>query len=332
MDRIAATQQGRPGYARAPMGTAKGGVALALALAVSSVATAQSAPIPPAVRAQLDRGEQLFGAGGFDAALAEYESAYAAMEGHPRRYLVHFNIAQCHERLASYDLALAHYQRYLDEGGSGEPDAAEIRGRIRVLEGLLGTLSIQLRWPDAVGEDARPAVEVWMGRRRVGSAPGELRLPGGNHAIEVRAPGFEPNVQPVLVAAGARVELAFDMRPTAGGGLHPAVFVTTSIAAALAAIAGASLGGYALAQADEGRNRAEPEDATFTRDDVRAIQELGVVADVLFGAAGALAIASIILLFATDWDGDPRPAESTQVSLRPLVDPSGVGVAVEGSF
>lgn len=303
-----------------------------------AVATEPAESDPPAVsadaRAHLDRGDQLFEAGGFDAALAEYQAAYAAMEGHPSRYLVLFNIAQCHERLSQYDLALEHYQRYLDEGGANEADAAQVRGRIDVLGGLLGTVAIAVTWPEDVPEEQRPAVDVWVGERRVGHAPGEIRVPGGNHAIEVRAPGFELRIESVTLAAGARVELAFEMRRiSSGAGLHPAVFVGSTVAAGLALVAGASIGGYVLSRTDQ-LNALQGADQVLRTDaEIDTLQDLALVADIMYGTAALFGVAAIILYFATDWDGD-APPETAAASLRitPVASPTACGLVLEGAF
>lgn len=309
----------------------------ALLWASASIAFAQeTAGAPPAVsagaRAHLDRGEQLFAAGGFDAALAEYQAALTAMQGHPSQYLVLFNIAQCHERLSHYDLALSFYQRYLEAGGSREQDAGEVRARIDVLEGLLGTIAITLTWPDEVPEGQRPAVEVWVGERQVGTAPGELRLPGGNHAIEVRAPGFEPELQSVTLASRQRRSITFDMRSTASGGLTPAVFWGSTIASGLALVAGGSLGVYALVRHDELASLASPDDVLRTQSDLDGLRGIALAADILFGTAALFGVASVILYFATDWSGGEAAAATARLQLAPWGSLDAAGLQLGGSF
>lgn len=310
--------------------------------AVVAQSPATEAPIaaPPAVsteaRAHLDRGEQLFGAGGFDAALAEYQAAFAAMDGHPSQYLVLFNIAQCHERLSHYDLALTYYRQYLDGGGANEADAAEVRARLEVLEGLLGTVEITLTWPQDAPTARRPTVEVWLGERNVGTAPGELRLPGGNHAIEVRAPGYEPQMQTVALASQQRRSVTFEMRATASGGLTPAVFWGSTIASGLALIAGGSLGVYALVRHDELASLAPSQEVLRTQGDLDNLRGVALAADVLFGTAALFGVASLILYFATNWAGDDAAPEGATATSRlhvaPWGSPDGAGLQLSGAF
>lgn len=329
----------------APVAMRLGLLVVALTLLVSVRALGQEVtfetappPVPAEARAHLDRGEQLFEAGGFDAALAEYQAAHRDMEGHPLRYLVEFNVAQCHERLSQYDLALEHYQRYLDEGGSAESDADAVRGRIEVLSGLLGTIDVTLTWPVEVAADARPEVELWLGDRRIGVAPGAIRLPGGNHALEARAAGFESRIEQLQLSSGARVAVTFTMTPlAAGGGLDPAVFWGVSAAAVVAALVGGAIGITVLMDGARA-SLGEPEDATFTMADVASIRERSLVADVFYGTAGLFAVTAVILYFASDWSGpDPSQSEGTDtsapsVAVVPWLGPSVVGLSAEGSF
>ncbi len=291
-------------------------IALLAALVWSAPALAQP-PVPPEARARLDRGEQLFAASAWDAALAEYEAAYAALDGHPSRYMVLFNIAQCHERAARYDGALHAYQRYLDEGGARDPDAGEVRARIGVLEGLLGTLDVTLRWPGAAAE-----AELWVSGRRVGAAPGSVRLPGGTHSVEVRAPGYERASEVVTLTAGATRSIAIAMRHL-GRGLNPTIFWTTSGAAAVALALGGALGSYALVRHDELAS-IEPQ-ALRTRAELAELASVALAADVSFAIGGALGVAALVLAFLTDFS-----ASSAQVA--PWVAPDALGVALSGAI
>lgn len=310
---------------RAPVGCLeRGWIVVARALAVLALVIAVCAahpaeaqpPVPPAARAHLDRGEQLFGAGGFDAALAEFEAAYEALAGHPSRYVTLFNIAQCHERAARYDEAQRAYQRYLDEGGARDADANEVRGRIRLLEGLLGTIQVTLRWPSGTG----PNAELWVAGRRVGTAPGTVRLPGGTHALEVRARGYERVSEVITLTAGATRQVELAMR-VLGTGLDPVVFWTTSAATAVALGLGAAFGVVALVRHGELSSIAPQ--ALRTRADLAELSTFALVADVSFVAAGVLGTAALVLAFLTDFSGASAPA----TALVPYVTPTSAGLA-----
>lgn len=290
-------------------------IALALGL-VSAPALAQS-PVPPRARAHLDRGEQLFGASAWDAALAEYEAAYEALAGHPSRCVTLFNMAQCHERAARYDEALRFYQRYLDEGGARESDSGEVRARIGMLEGLLGTLQVTLRWPSGTG----PSAELWLSGRRVGAAPGQVRLPGGTHAVEVRARGYERVSEVVTLTAGATRSVEIAMRQL-GSALDPAIFWATAGSAAGALVLGVALGSWALARHGE-LSSIDPQ-ALRTRADLAELSSIALAADISFATAGALGVAAIVLAFLTDFAG----GSSSSASVVPWVSPSSIGLAL----
>ncbi len=268
----------------------------------------------------------LFDRGDHSGALAEFERIYALLDGHPRRYFVLYNIGQCEEQLFRYDLAVDAYHRYLEEGGREDPDHATVEATLRTLEGLLGTVHVTL-------VDAEPdlVAEVWVADRQVGVAPGDIRIPGGQHALELRALGHETVRRTVTVSARASVDLSVSLPRLADGhGLSPSFFVVGVVAAAVAGVVGAVLGGVALAQrGDADRCLADPACA-FSLDvpgRSSAIRELATGADVSFAVAGALGITAVILALFTDFDGEsaPRPG-SVSVTARPT------GVSLRGSF
>lgn len=118
------------------------GAALVL-LATTTVARAQepeesaqepeeSAQVQEAHAAFTQAGED-FNAGNYALALQGFERSYSLLEGHPRRYLVLFNIARCNEELGNLDPAIDAFERYLREGGDAQPNANETRRRIEEL-------------------------------------------------------------------------------------------------------------------------------------------------------------------------------------------------------
>ncbi|MBZ0116887.1 MAG: PEGA domain-containing protein [Sandaracinaceae bacterium] len=286
---------------------------IVVGLLVTMPALAQPA-LPAEARARLDRGEQLFGAQAWDAALAEYEAAYELMAAHPSQHVVLFNMAQCHERAARYDEALRLYQRYLDEGGASESDAAQVRGRVQVLEGLLGTLQVSLRGVSQA--------ELWVSGRRVGTAPGTVRLPGGTHSVEVRASGFERRTEVVTLTAGATRALEIVMRRS-GGGLEPVWLAGAGVATGVAVAVGTVFGAWALVR--HGELTGLPSQALRTRADLADLSTLALVADVSFVAAAVLGAAGVVLLVLTDFGGG---GAAPAAALVPWLGPEGGGLAL----
>ena len=295
------------------------------------------------------RGENLFDAGDFDAALSEFERAYEVIGDHPARFAILYNIAKAHERRFRYDLAMAYYRRYLEQGGEHAPDAAAVRATISALEGLLATIEIEVRTTALAGADAAAAIEaeVWIGDRQVGVAPSAVLIPGGRHILEVRAPGHLPARREVQIPPRSTTRLSITLEPVgaAYSGLDSTYFFVTG-AAALACIgAGAVFGGLALdARADVDQRLGDPAErwGDFAADR-RRIEELSLVADLFFGGALLLGTGAVILAVMTDFGGSgtteapgrtsrgPR-ADRPAVALSPWFGRGDAGLGLSGSF
>src|SRR5688572_30381121 len=207
------------------------------------------APVPPADAADdpqyaeakkyFERGVQFFDAENYDAALTEFERAYAHLKGHPKRFFVLDNIGQCHERQFRYDRALEYYRRYLKEGGEAAEDRAVVTATIRTLEGLLATLTIQ----------SNVAAEVWVDDRLMGNAPGDVLVPGGLHVIELRAVGYEASKKEVNIAARERQTHQFTLNELSQyEGLSPVYFYSGIALSAVSLAAGGYFGMKALSE------------------------------------------------------------------------------------
>ena len=259
-----------------------------------------------------ERAAERAEAGDYDAALAEFEEIYRLLEGDPQQVNVLYNIAVCQQELFRYDQAIESYRRYLDDAGEDAARADEVRASLRTLDGLLGTIEVAV--------DA-PGARVWLGDRELGAAPGTFRVPAGTHVIEVRAPDRQPGREEVRVAARttARVELALLPLAEEYRGLDPAFFAVTLGAGLASAVAGAILGGLALAAVDVPHG--------VTTDDRDRAVAFSIPADVLFGTAGVLGITAVVLAALTDWGGDDEGEGASA-----WIAPSGGGAAWRGRF
>ena len=273
-------------------------------------------------RMRFRRGVELARAGNCRGALAELQASLELVE----RPNTLYNIARCQEEMHRYDLAVRAYERYQSVAPADDPDRAAVEATMRSLRALLGTIEVQSNVP----------ASVWIGDRMVGEAPGEVLVPGGRHALEVRARGYLPERREVEVAGQRTVQVAVSLERaemhvtnieqrtvnvTEEGGAPPAVFYT-----GLALTAGAGVGAVALGIRTLGlRSDAEaidPLDRNARLAGAEEADQSALVTDILLGATGALAVTTLVLFFVTDWDGD----ESLAVSVGPGA------VALRGRF
>jgi tetratricopeptide (TPR) repeat protein len=295
---------------------------------------------PPEVieaRQHIASGEAFLTAENFDAALVEFQRAYDLLEGNPIRFIVLYNIGQCHERMFRYDLALEFYRRYLEEGGENAEDRATVQATMRALDGLLATLVITSNVPTA---------EVWVDARQVATLSPErreVRIPGGVHTVELRMRGFVPEQQQVQVAARSRTEISFTLEQLSEEyrGIDAWVFWSSGGVAVACALGGAVVGVLALTESQSLQAKRDdltnPERFLITEADNERVKTLALTADVLFGGAVLFGATAVTLAFLTDWDGDEAPREgaaATTASLRlvPAFSPTSAGFSVSGQF
>lgn len=286
---------------------------------------------------RFDQAQAIFERGDYGAALAEFDRIYELLDGHPNRYFVLFNIARSYEELHRYDRAIEYYQRYLDEGGTAAENRADVEASLRALDRLLGTVAITAEVAEQ-GVDV-PRVEVWVGEAQVGEAPGEVRIPGGQHTLEIRAQGFEVVRQEVQVASRQRIEIHIVLHQLSQfRGVSPVVFVGSTALAVIAVGVGAGLGAYAIQLHDDAVRCATVMNCRLdTEARRRQIQDVALGADVLYGTAGLFAITAIVLIPLTDWGGvvaQEREDAATTPTARvlPALGPQFSGITVSGEF
>jgi hypothetical protein len=297
-------------------------------------------------RQRFMQGLALARAGDCRGALAELSRSYELVA----RPNTLFNMAQCQEQLFRYDLAVRDYERYLAMAPSDAEDRGTVEAQLRALRNLLGTIRVTLS--PALPEGQR--AEVWLADRIVGEAPGDVLVPGGVHAIEIRATGFIPGRRQVQVTARQTAEVSVELEraqqtieqniqqtieqniqqnvTVTRQPLPPAAFWTGVVLTAGSAIGGAVAGINALVT----RGQQDLLDPRLPRD-TGTIRDSALVADILFITSGVLLTTTIICAFLTDWsDGAPldTPPPAT-VTPTALVLPDGsmsFGLTVSGSL
>jgi len=273
-------------------------------------------------RMRFRRGVELARAGNCRGALAELQASLEIVE----RPNTLYNIARCQEEMHRYDLAVRAYERYQSLAPADAPDRAAVEATMRSLRALLGTIVVQSNVP----------ATVWIGDRMVGEAPGEVLVPGGRHALEVRARGHLAERREVEVAGQRTVQVEVSLERaemnvtnveqrtvnvTEEGGAPPAVFYTGVALTAAAGVATLALGIRTLGLRSDAE-AIDPLDRDARLAGAEDADQSALVTDILLGATGALAITTLVLFFVTDWNDD----ESVAVSVGPG------SVAIRGRF
>ena len=275
-------------------------------------------------RERVARGTTLFDLDNYDAALVEFQRAYEILGEHPNRFLILYNIAQCHEMRFRYDEALRLYREYLFHGGLEADDRVAVEAHIRELESLLATVRVRTNAPDA---------EILVDGRSVGTAPIAVGIAGGIRTIEARAPGYIPQRRQVQLPAGGEETIEFMLQELSEEfeGIHPAYFWTTMGLTAAALIAGVVLGVQAISLHNEVRNQFDDEYDQWFVDpaDVDRIGSYSLAADILYGTTALFAIGTLIFGLLADWDDDEEE-ERGAIEVSFLGGPNTAGVMVGG--
>jgi hypothetical protein len=299
--------------------------------AETSAATPPSDATLEEARSRFVQGLALARAGNCEGAVAEFRASIALAE----RPNTLFNLARCEEELFRYDLAVASYERYLAVAPADAPDRPSVEATMRSLRNLLGTIAISVNVP----------AEVWLGDRLVGEAPGEVLVPGGSHTLEVRRDGSLPVRRQVELAARQRVTIEVVLEQAQqttvqnvqnvqnvtveDRGLEPTVFWGGVGVTAGVAVVGFGLAGRAMALRNDA-DALDPLDAPGRREARDDVHRASVVADVLFGTAGALAVGTVVIGLMTDF-GDEDASASTVV-VMPVRMQDGFGLSATGRF
>ena len=174
-------------------------LALAALLAATAVAPAPAlaADDVAQARAHFDKGARLFRAAKYREAIGEFETAYR-LKPHGA---IHFNVAQCRERLEEWPNALRSYQDYLRELPDAS-DRAAVRASIQRIEQRIAKAGVQAL---LVYSDPPGAVVKLDGKAR-GRTPFHIALPPGVYRVGLSLDGFQAEeVEAELTIATSRL-------------------------------------------------------------------------------------------------------------------------------
>lgn len=292
-------------------------------------------------RQRFMQGLSLARAGDCRGALAELDASYQLVQ----RPNTLFNMAQCQEQLFRYDLAVRDYERFLLVAPPDDTDRPTVEAQLRSLRNLLGTIHVTLTAAPGSTLPANTHAEVWLDDRIVGEAPGDVLVPGGTYAIEVRARGFLPARREVQVtarhAAGVEVSLEqaqqtieqhIDQHVTVERPPLPTAIFWTGAALTVVTL-GVGIGSGISAVTS--RSQLMQMDRRLPRN-TDSIRDAALLADIMFITSGVLLTTTIICAFLTDWsDGassEPAPIQITPTASILPDGSSAFGLHLEGAF
>jgi tetratricopeptide (TPR) repeat protein len=157
-------------------------LAAALALALAAAPLARADELAEA-KASFRRGVELYKEKRWKEAMEEFQAAYRAK---PHGAL-HFNVAQCRERLDDWPGAVRSYRDYLREV-PGAPDKDAVDAAVKRLEEKLGKAGVQVLLLDSAPAGALVVIE---GLDR-GRTPLHVVLQPGAYAVALALDGYVP--------------------------------------------------------------------------------------------------------------------------------------------
>jgi len=264
------------------------------------------------------RGQSAYSQGDYDAAIASWTRAY---ELDPRP-LLQFNLSQAYERLGRIEDAIRALELYLERADPSDEHQADARARVSSLRERLSRTSLRI-----VGGPEGATITVDGEDRGRTPRPDPIQVSPGSHRIVVTAPGQTTFNSTVVVPAGQSVDVPVEMSAAVatggGGGEPPVVPILLFSVAGATLIAGAVMGGVALADAGNAPGRTSPE--------ADAARGLALGADILLGiSAASAAVALIVLLVSGSGGGESE--EPARISVAPWAAPTGGGAVLEGRF
>ncbi len=178
---------------------------LATLLAAALVVLPARADDAGEAKARSRKGAELYRAGKYQDAIAEFEAAYRLKPAGA----IHYNVAQCRERLAEWPGALRAYQDYLRDVPEAS-DRAAVRASMRRIEERLAAAGVQalLVYSDP------PGAELRLDGKARGTTPFHTVLPPGTYALALALDGYAPVAQDVTLALGASRLLDVVLRPS----------------------------------------------------------------------------------------------------------------------
>jgi hypothetical protein len=279
--------------------------------AQSADATAASEGEVEQARKHFGQGLKLYKDGDFDAALVQFERAYAVKPN----FKVLYNIAQCHFELRQYVEARDTLSRYLKDGaGSIEAERqSTVQNDLAELERRIAHVTLKVNVTGAtVYVDGKKVgvtplgtpVDVSEGQRTIsvetadrGSKQRIVRVAGGEaQTVSLDFAALTPS--PLTTPGSAKAD---DRAPRAANGLGAGFWITGGLAVALGAGAGAT--GYFALKAQDDHDEDVKRFGVSNReldDSKKRAQTFALTTDILAGSAIVFAGIATVLLISHD--------------------------------
>jgi len=178
-------------------------VALGALVAVLAPAPAVHADDVAEARARFRSGAAHYAAKRYREAIEEFEAAYR-LKPHGA---IHYNVAQCRERLGEWPGAIRAYHDYLREVPDAN-DRASVEASIARLEARLATSGVQM----LIVYSEPPGADVRVDGHPRGRTPVHVVLPPGAYDLALSLDGRAPASQQVTLRADASRVVEVDLR------------------------------------------------------------------------------------------------------------------------
>ncbi len=186
---------------------------LAAALAPAPAQGAEPASERTAeARSHFKQGSDLYKRARYQEAIAEFEVAYR-LRPHG---VIHYNIAQCHEKLGDISSALHRYHQYLREV-PGAKDRAVVQAAISNLEKRMSDKGLQalLVFSEPLG------AEVAVDGAARGKTPLVAELKPGKHSLTVSLAGYQNATREITLEASRSLQAEFTLQAGAASAEAP---------------------------------------------------------------------------------------------------------------
>lgn len=180
--------------------------ALAALVAVLAPAPAVRADDVGEARARFRKGAELYAAKRWREAIDEFEAAYR-LKPHGA---IHYNVAQCRERLGDWPGAIRAYHDYLREVPDAK-DRASVGAAVGALEAKLATSGVQT----LLLYSEPPGSEVRVDGHPRGRTPVHVVLPPGTYEVALSLEGHAAAAEQVTLRADATRVVEVELRRTA---------------------------------------------------------------------------------------------------------------------
>ena len=265
-------------------------------------------------------GQAAYTQGDYETAIGLWQRAYA-LDARPA---LQYNLAQAYGRLGQLERESEALERFIDTAPPESATLPAARARQAALRERLARTGVEV----AGAPDGALVLIDGVERGRT-PLPEPIRVPGGEHTITLRAPGYADFQTGLSVNPGDVERVTVVMVPSATPGptdgedrrVSPAAWALFGVGGA-ALVTGTTLGVLALGESDGALRGSSEADRA---------RGLALGADVSFVVGGAAVAAGLIALIVSRRHTDD-PGADAALRLAPVASRSTAGLVLEGSF